>query len=138
MLFSLRRLYKTPLPATLLFFLLLFFTSKTSQAACSGTDSFTVSTAHCVGDNITFTNQSNSADSFIWVWGDGTSDKIVTSTAAQTHSYSNDGDYTVKLIRIITSTSCKQTYSLKIHVYDKPNPSFTFNNNNSCSGTTID
>ncbi|MGZ5281513.1 MAG: PKD domain-containing protein [Bacteroidia bacterium] len=133
----LRRIIKSAHPVILVFVVFLIFPAIKSYAQCSGTDSFTVSASRCVGENITFTNHSNSADSFIWVWGDATSNVKATSTSSQTHKYTNDGEYTIKLLRY-SNSGCKQTYSLKISVYDKPTANFTFTNNNSCSGTSID
>ncbi len=132
-----RKTLLTRAAAFVLFFLLLSAFNKAS-AACSGTNSFSVSSSRCVNEDITFTNNSSSgADSFIWVWDDGTKTKN-TSVTSQKHKYSSDGTYTVLLIRYISSSSCIDTSKVKISVTTKPTASFSFNNNGECSGTTID
>jgi gliding motility-associated-like protein len=72
---------------------------------------FVTSAPECVGQNITFTDHSTSADSkiaqWIWSYGDGKVDTL-TNNHPFTHVYANTGIDSVKLI-VVTATGCSNT-----------------------------
>lgn len=93
---------------------------------------FGVSAPLCINRPITFTDSSTSASSPItrWTWdfGDGSAPVAATSNAAQTHTYTTGGSYTVKLI-VETATGCRGLeFSRQLTVYRPPLASFVFGN----------
>jgi len=89
----------------------------------------------CFGDTLHFTNNSSVDSSsiitsFLWDFGDGSSDNIQNAK----HLYSASGSYSVSLI-ITTNSGCKDTISKSVLVHPLPNPSFTFTN--VCIGNSV-
>jgi PKD repeat protein len=92
----------------------------------------------CVNSAITFNNisvlgynnQCSTTTLFTWAWGDGSPNTVVTTNAAQSHSYSVAGNYTVTLS---AQNSCGTTTdSQVICVETPPTPIFTVNANTGC------
>lgn len=92
----------------------------------------------CEGLNITATNLSTGAgNQFIWDFGDGSAPVTVTTTAAQTHTYSTAGPYTVTLIANISGTTgCISSASEQLVVKPSPTANFTLGANNFCDTGT--
>lgn len=83
----------------------------------------------CEGNALTVNDQSQlvggTITSWLWNWGDTTSDTI----AAPTHLYATDGTYPVYL-KVTGSNGCINDTTLSIRIYDKPLAYFS--NNNPC------
>lgn len=92
----------------------------------------------CQGQSITATNLSTgTANQFIWDFGDGSATIVVATTAAQTHTYSIAGNYTVSLIANISGASgCTSSASKLITVKPTPVPDFNLGSNNYCDTGT--
>jgi gliding motility-associated-like protein len=65
--------------------------------------------------NITFTNKSSASDSFLWVFGDGTTSKSISPI----HTYTKDSVFTVYLIAK-TSFGCLDTFRVRDTTKDFP------------------
>ncbi len=76
----------------------------------------------CIGQTVTFTDQSTSVDGKIvqWIWnyGDGITDTYNTNKQA-THTYNNPGSDTVKLT-VITDGGCSNTVSQVLNINPLP------------------
>lgn len=84
------------------------------------TPDFTFTTPTCPGGDVTFTNTSTNATSYVWDFGDGSA----TSTAANpTHAYATAGTYTVTL-RAIASADCDATTTKSVTISANPFPNF--------------
>lgn len=92
----------------------------------------------CVNTAITFTNtsvlgynnQCAQTTLFTWTWGDGSPNTVVTTNAAQSHTYSAAGNYTVTLS---AQNSCgTSTVEQVVCVETAPTPIFTVNANTGC------
>ncbi len=87
---------------------------------------FVADTANCSPFNSQFTNLSMGAVSYQWNFGDGLS-----STQFQpTHNYINSTSTDETVVATLTAYSaygCSDNYSTNIHVWAKPNASFTVN-----------
>jgi gliding motility-associated-like protein len=100
---------------------------------------FSINTAiQCLGGNsFVFTNNStvNSGTlSYNWDFNDG---NTLVSTNA-THSYSNEGNYLVKL-KVISSDGCTDSLTKPVVVEPKPTPGFTINAATQCvNGNSFD
>lgn len=70
--------------------------------------------------NVLFTNQSTNGNSYVWNYGNGTSNQTTTSLAdsSTTTTYTASGTYTATLIASNTTngTTCSSTYTLQILV----------------------
>lgn len=88
----------------------------------------------CKGQNVIATNLSTgTANQFIWDFGDGSALVTVTTTAAQTHTYSIVGTFTVTLIANIAGASgCTSSASRQITVKPTPTADFNLGTNNYC------
>lgn len=88
------------------------------------TDSFTINPAsECVGELISFTNNSTNATSYLWNFGDGN-----TSTATNpTHTYTLLGSYNVTLYSINNTVCGLMIDSSKTQVIIYPNAIAAFN-----------
>jgi gliding motility-associated-like protein len=70
----------------------------------------------CVPLGVTFVDTVRNAKSYIWTFGDGTPDTATTAADYQvTHTYTNIGDYLVRLIAI-DSTTCNIRDTAYIHI----------------------
>lgn len=85
----------------------------------------------CTGSAVTFTNTSiagfnascASTTLYTWAWGDGSPNTTVFTNAAQTHTYTSPGTYTVTLT---ASNSCgPSSESHDVCIENPPVPSFT-------------
>nr|WP_255547551.1 PKD domain-containing protein [Mucilaginibacter sp. dw_454] len=87
---------------------------------------FTASTPYCVGQEITFTDNSVSPDgninSWNWDFGDGQKDTKYYSTPFQ-HKYDTAGVYKV-ILNIITAKGCTATLTKTIEVHPVPKVNF--------------
>ncbi|MEZ4798364.1 MAG: PKD domain-containing protein [Flavobacteriales bacterium] len=97
----------------------------------------------CINTPITFTNTSvlgynNSCSQtalFTWTWGDGSPNTVVTTNAAQSHTYTAAGNYTVTLS---AQNSCgTTTISQVVCIETPPTPVFTVDNNLGCVPMTV-
>lgn len=83
----------------------------------------------CLGNAVTFTNQSTGNASNIWSFGDGKS----SAASSPSYTYASANTYTVKLV--VTSTNnCKDSVSKSITVYSRPVVSFTASPDPICRG----
>ena len=84
-------------------------TTQTIHVNAKPVAAFVYSSPNCVGQAVTFTDKSTSADGTIakWIWnyGDGSAADTATSNAARTHTYTTAATYTVSL-QVITSGGC--------------------------------
>jgi len=72
---------------------------------------------------VTFTNNSQYADQFIWSYGDGLTSTI--TSPIHVHTYTTPGTYTVKLTAIGPDNSVVSEKSAYINVYSAPVASFS-------------
>ena len=80
--------------------------------------SFAISSPDCIGQTITFTDQSTSANAAIatriWDFGDGTTDTVTSKMPTTvTHTYANTGIDTVKLY-VVTTGGCASPVFLQV------------------------
>ncbi len=111
------------------FLISIFLSISFTVFACPGTVNFTFPSPWCKNSPVTFTNTSTgAAATFTWVWGDASANTVVSGTASQTHTYTNNGTFTIKLIRQITSSGCKDsiTHTINIINNNAPTPTFSF------------
>ena len=97
--------------------------------------SFTINNSNqCfVGNSFTYTNTSTgSISGFNWSLGDG----ISTNQTSVVYSYSNNGNYTVKLVANATN-GCKDSSLQNVNVFAKPTVNFTINKDTQCSGANF-
>ena len=88
---------------------------------------FQTSASGCVPYNAKFTNTSLAGTDFVWDFGDGSP---ISTQVNPTHSYTNIGTYTVKLIATDTNTCNKiDSTSFTITVSANPTSSFTYSPN---------
>ncbi len=80
--------------------------------------------AICLGDSVTFSNQSFDADSFLWNFGDGN----ISGAFEPVHYYNQSGNYTVSLTAIDTTSGIDSTLAVNsyIAVYGDPVAQFTY------------
>ncbi|HXS36478.1 MAG TPA: PKD domain-containing protein, partial [Flavipsychrobacter sp.] len=83
--------------------------------------------------SVSFTNSTTGASSYSWSFGDGST----STTTSPTHSYTADGNYTVKLIAT-TSFGCKDSLTKSNYINITP-PGYTISADPSggCVGTTV-
>ena len=91
----------------------------------------------CVPLTVTFTNNSNNGTSFLWNFGDNTTD----TTTNPTHTYTSSGTYTVKLYSFNTSfcgvVEDSLIKTIYITVYPYAHASFTEVPNSGCAPISI-
>ncbi len=92
---------------------------------------FNVSGISCVGNAITFNDQSSILNGNIthWYWnfGDGVRDTFAVSTSP-THVYQTAGNYTVTLI-VENANGCQSTHTEPVVIGNRPVPDFTLPGN---------
>ena len=116
----------------ILFFLILFVVSNVRlNAQCSA--NFSHDTASCSGSSVVFTAGSQvSGNKYNWDFGDVTSGSANFDTVAvPSHAYAKSGFYTVTLI-VTRGSSCRDSISQKIRIFQTPVANFTFEN--ACQG----
>lgn len=101
----------------------------------------------CAGSSTSFTNSSSissgSIASYEWSFGDG----FKSGSTAPSHTYSNDGSYSVKLIST-SNEGCKDSLTKSISIYELPSVDFSvssvclgqsvsFSNSSSISSGTL-
>lgn len=91
---------------------------------------FTVSSPLCETKTVTFSTTSSTPEgtltSWIWDFGDGSPLLTALNGNPVTHTYTNWGDYDVRLT-VVTSNGCVSTAALtRIHVNPQPRPGFSF------------
>jgi gliding motility-associated-like protein len=94
----------------------------------------------CQGQSITFSNLSTGgANQYSWNFGDSPTWTNTGSAAAQTHTYTAPGTYTVSVAANITggTSSCTDTARVTIFVKPSPQAAFTVNNPSSCDSGTV-
>ena len=114
-----------------LIFILTFFWDLSLKAQCSA--NFTVDTAACSGENVTFTSNSQVAGNvYNWDFGDIASGSSNFDTTASTaHTYNKRGVYTVTLI-ITRGSTCRDSVAKKIRIFQTPVADFSYEN--ACQG----
>ncbi len=95
--------------------------------------SFTVDSALCLHDSISFTSTSEGISSWYWYFGDG--DTAAGSIA--THTFREPGVYTSMLIGLTDQPYCKDTFYTNIKVDSIPYVYFATDGNSTCVGNTI-
>ena len=97
----------------------------------SPSSSFVFSGISCVGNAITFTDQSSilngSISHWYWDFGDGTRDTFLISTNP-VHTFTAAGSYTVTLI-VDNANGCRSTHTETVVVGNRPVPNFTLPGN---------
>ncbi len=95
---------------------------------------FADNTNICEGDTVSFTNESEFADSYSWNFGDGT-----TSTDENpSHAYSAEGDYTVSLQAFGICGDPVEEKTEYIHVAPPPVASFRAEPKEGCQANIVD
>ena len=94
-----------------------------------------VDTSGCTPYTTTFTNMSSTADTYLWVFGDGTT----SSDTNAVHTYVIGGNYQAYLIAY-NSFGCSDTFYLPnvIHANQSPTAAFVASQANGCSGSVFD
>jgi|GEM_PF-510365 len=87
----------------------------------------------CAADTVTFTNLSNAADSYVWLFGDGSSD----TTKNPIHIYTTQNIFDVRLIAINNGTQCTDSITKKLNNIHPLEALFTFNDDTVCQGFQI-
>lgn len=104
---------------------------------------FTPNTAQgCNPQTVTFTNSSsnNTADSYLWEFGDGFSDVTSDPAGTITHTFSNSTakDSTYQMQMIATSPfGCKDTATAAISIYSYFNANFSIDVSSGCSPVSV-
>ncbi|MEM9919591.1 MAG: PKD domain-containing protein, partial [Bacteroidota bacterium] len=81
---------------------------------------------------VLFENQSEAADAFEWIFGDGT-------TSVQTNPeklYNNAGVYPVSLVAV-NQYACRDTFSDDLRIYPKPEANFAIGDAEGCEPVTV-
>lgn len=104
------------------------------------TATITADTYGCSPATITFhlnvTNNISPVSSYTWDFGDGSSTVTCSSCAAQSHTYSSTGTYTVT-VNYSTGSGCNFTAQASFPVYSKPAASFSVSTDTACPGQPI-
>jgi gliding motility-associated-like protein len=100
---------------------------------------FGIESPYCIGQTIRFLDSSSTSSSAIvkWYWnfGDGTPEIVASSNAAQLHSFSKGGTYTISL-KVEMAGGCQSTvFTRSISVTPSPVAAFDFGNACLPSGT---
>ncbi|MGI4751311.1 MAG: PKD domain-containing protein [Janthinobacterium lividum] len=102
--------------------------SKTIHISALPVSLFTFSTPNCVGQAVTFTDQSTVTEGKItqWSWnfGDQTLNSVFSTNASFTHTFSSAGTYTVTL-QVLTSAGCVNTSTQTIVIHPLPVADFS-------------
>ncbi|RYY28048.1 MAG: PKD domain-containing protein [Sphingobacteriaceae bacterium] len=102
--------------------------SKTIHISAVPFAAFTFSTPNCVGQAVTFTDQSTVSEGKIkqWIWdfGDQTAAQTLTSNASFTHTFSSAGIYTVTM-QTTSTGGCLGTSTQTITINPRPVANFT-------------
>ncbi|RYY25935.1 MAG: PKD domain-containing protein, partial [Sphingobacteriaceae bacterium] len=102
--------------------------SKTIHISAVPVAAFTFSSPDCVGQAVTFTDQSTISEGKIvkWVWdfGDQTATQTLTTNASFTHTFSAAGTYTVTL-QTISTGGCVGTSTQTVIINPLPVADFT-------------
>jgi gliding motility-associated-like protein len=90
---------------------------------------FSVSSPLCETKTVTFSTTSSSTEGSLtnWIWDFGDGSALLNSPTGNTvtHTYTNWGDYDVKL-KVITSNGCVSTdAATRIHINPQPKPKFS-------------
>lgn len=94
--------------------------------------SFSSNTDFCVSTNqISFTNNSTNATSYIWDFGDGNT----SSSTDASHSFNSDGDYTVKLVAYNSDGCPNEKIVSPLTIYPIPQLNSSVDLNFSCDST---
>jgi PKD repeat protein len=83
----------------------------------------------CLGNAVTFTNQSTGANSQVWVFGDGKS----SAANSPTYTYASANTYSVKLV-LTSVNSCRDSINKTVTVFPRPSVSFTASPDPICRG----
>jgi gliding motility-associated-like protein len=101
--------------------------TQTIKAGATPSTKFITVGSNCTEQNITFTDQSSSAESPIvkwsWNYGNGTGD-ILSQNLPRTVQYAKAGDYVISLITE-TAAGCKDTLSKNLSVKTRPIAKFS-------------
>ncbi|MES2780527.1 MAG: PKD domain-containing protein [Bacteroidota bacterium] len=89
----------------------------------------------CKLDSFTFNNTTTGANSYRWVFGDGT-DSTTSSLSGLKKAYVDTGAYAVKMIAT-TALGCKDSTSLSVNSRPFPVARFTVNDTLSCAPKTF-
>lgn len=84
----------------------------------------------CIGNGMSFTNNSTSATKYNWQFGNGLS----STTQSPTYNYPSAGDYDVQLIAS-TKNNCADTAIATVSVYSLPEVDFEISN--ACFGDSV-
>lgn len=86
----------------------------------------------CVGDRVSFTNNTTGAVGYQWTFGDGLGSILVNPS----HTFNQQGVYSVSL-SATSSNGCRDQQSRLIEVFDKPIAAFDLVNDEICANTLI-
>lgn len=96
-------------------------TGTTSVTTITPIAKFISDTVICPGEVAHFTNQSQNANAYLWIFGDGATSNLTNPT----HKYTTSGDYTIQLVAINNPYGCRDTISVANHVnVDTPQVDF--------------
>ena len=90
----------------------------------------------CKFDSLTLNNTTTGAVSYLWKFGDTSSNFITSSTSSFNKSYSDTGLFLITLIAL-SSNGCSDSASLNIHSRPLPIASFTTNDTIACTPKTF-
>jgi PKD repeat protein len=83
----------------------------------------------CLGNAVTFTNQSTGANSQVWVFGDGNS----SAANSPSYTYASANTYSVKLV-LTSVNNCRDSITKTVTVFPRPSVSFTASPDPICRG----
>jgi gliding motility-associated-like protein len=86
----------------------------------------------CKLDTFIFSNTTTGAASYLWRFGDGSSDSATTSLADLDKIYNDSGTFTVKMVAT-TSFGCKDSSTFNVNSRPFPDARFTVNDTISCA-----
>ncbi|HFC01020.1 MAG TPA: PKD domain-containing protein, partial [Phaeodactylibacter sp.] len=86
------------------------------------TSAFFVPEVSCEGLNVTFDNQSTSANNYTWYFNDPSNPNATSSQFEPTYTYSDTGTYTVMLVAEANAATCADTAYATFSIYE---PSLT-------------
>jgi PKD repeat protein len=82
---------------------------------------------------ISFTNQSNGSQTYMWDFGDGTSSSLTNPSHTFTNTGTIDSIYTVILVATASNNACRDTFSIDITVHPYVLANFTSNKTLGCN-----
>ncbi len=125
-------------------FLMVFAGHQTFASCPSIITTFTPSVINICGPgatNISFVNGSTGANAstatYDWYVNGVPFDNTTGLVAPNNDNISAIGTYTYLLVANDSSGTCTDSFAVNVVIHPVPNPSFTFNPNNQCAGTTI-